>query len=269
MAPVMSHNETLETFHRARRCVGSLRRAIEDELVVGHLDIAETAARAFVVAGRDLDDLRQIASIGLIKAVRGFDPDRGTTFLAYAMPTVRGELKRHLRDSSWMIRPPRPVQDLRTMVSKTAPALAQRLGGEPTLAELSVELGVDERDVAEAVNCQSSLHPESLEAPLGETGEEPTLSLLEVIADSDSWPDRIEEVLMLRGAIRNLPAPEQQLLYWRYFQEESQEQIGRHLAMTQMQVSRLLARVLTKLQRSLQDDSPLKTEGRGQRPRSA
>ncbi len=265
----MDHNETLETFHRARRCVGSFRRAIEDELVLGHLDIAETAARAFVVAGRDLDDLRQIASIGLIKAVRGFDPDRGTTFLAYAMPTVRGELKRHLRDSSWMIRPPRHLQDLRTTVSKTAPALAQRLGGEPTLAELSVELGVDARDVAEALNCQSSLHPESLEAPLGKSGEEPTLSLAEVIAEPDSRPDRIEEILMLRAAIRNLPAAEQQLLCRRYVHEESQEQIGRHLAMTQMQISRLLARVLTKLQRSLRDDSQQDAVGRRQRSWSA
>ncbi|MCY0905165.1 sigma-70 family RNA polymerase sigma factor [Arthrobacter sp. H14-L1] len=265
----MNHDETLETFHRARRCVGSLRRAIEDELIVGHLDIAETAARAFVVAGRDLDDLRQIASIGLIKAVRGFDPDRGTTFMAYAMPTVRGELKRHLRDSSWMIRPPRPLQDLRTIISKTSPALAQRLGAEPTLAELSVELGVDERHVAEALNCHSSLHPESLEAPLGERGEDPTHSLLEIIADSDSWPDRVEEILMLRSAIRNLPAPEQRLLYLRYFHEQSQEQIGRHLDMTQMQVSRLLARVLAELQRSLQDDSQQKIEGRRLRSRSA
>ncbi|MBG0737864.1 sigma-70 family RNA polymerase sigma factor [Paeniglutamicibacter antarcticus] len=265
----MNHTEALETFHRARRSVGSLRRALEDELVLGHLDIAETAARAFIIGGRDLDDLRQIASIGLIKAVRGFDPDRGTTFLAYAMPTVRGELKRHLRDSSWVIRPPRHLQDLRTTLSKTAPSLAQRLGGEPTLADLSVELEVDERDVAEALNCQSSLRPESLEAPLGERGDEPTLSLSEVIADSDSWPDRIEEILMLRAAIRKLPARERQLLYRRYFHEESQEQIGRQLAMTQMQVSRLLARVLTKLQRNLQDDPQQEAEGRGQPSRSA
>ncbi|WP_434620308.1 sigma-70 family RNA polymerase sigma factor [Arthrobacter sp. A5] len=251
MSPVMGHRQALESFRKARRSEGSLRRAIEDELVLGHLDIADTAARAYVIAGRDLDDLKQIASLGLIKAVRGFDPDRGTSFLAYAVPTVRGELKRYLRDSSWMVRPPRHLQDLRTTVSKTQPALAQQLGREPTLCELAIELGYDEQDIAEALNCQSSLHPESLEAPMDETA----VTLSEIITAKDSRPDRIEEILMLRGAIRRLPAQEQQLLYRRYFQEETQEEIGKHLAMTQMQVSRLLSRVLTNLQRSLQDES--------------
>jgi RNA polymerase sigma-B factor len=243
MKPAADNRITL--FRRAREASGSLRQALEDELVLGHLDIAESAAKGYAGAGRDLDDLKQVARMGLVKAVRGFDPDRGTDFPSYAVPTVTGELKRYLRDSCWMVRPPRQLQDLRTVVARTVPALAQQLGREPSLAEIARELGESPRLVAEALNCQSSLRPESLEA------ESDGRSLAETLGGADERLERTEELVMLRAAIRQLEPREQQLLYYRYFEEESQQRVGERVGMTQMQVSRALARILVQLQRRL------------------
>ncbi|QTG81184.1 sigma-70 family RNA polymerase sigma factor [Arthrobacter crystallopoietes] len=241
-----SHNKNL--FRQARRARGSLRQALEEELVLGHLDIAETAARNYVGTGRELDDLKQVARMGLLKAVRGFDPERGTDFPAYAMPTVTGELKRYLRDSCWVIRPPRHVQDLRTAAAKAGPALAQRLGRDPFLSELAEDLGESLQSVAEALNCQNSLRPESLEA------DADGRHLADTLGGNDNRLEKAEEMLVLRGAIRELDRREQQLLYYRYFEEESQQRVGERVGMTQMQVSRALARILVKLQRQLLGD---------------
>ncbi len=230
-------------FRRARRAKGSLRGALEEELVLGHLGIAEGIARNYSGPGREVEDLQQVARLGLLKAVRGFDPDHGADFAAYAVPTVHGELKRYLRDSSWMVRPPRHLQDLRTAAIKMTSELAQRLGREPRLHELAGALAETPERVAEALNCHGSMRPESLDGtPEGQ-------SLAESLAVTDGGTERTEELLMLRGAIRELEPRERQLLFYRYFQEESQRRIGERIGMTQMQVSRALARILVKLQR--------------------
>lgn len=237
-------------FRRAKRAKGSLRAALEEELVLGHLGIAEGIARNYSGPGREVDDLVQVARLGLLKAVRGFDPDHGAGFAAYAVPTVHGELKRYLRDSSWVVRPPRHLQDLRTAAIKMTPELAQRLGREPRLQELADALAQSPEAVAEALNCHGSLRPESLDGtPEGQ-------SLAESLATTDGGTERTEELLMLRGAIRELDPRERQLLFYRYFQEESQRRIGERIGMTQMQVSRTLARILVKLQRRVLGEQP-------------
>jgi RNA polymerase sigma-B factor len=236
-------------FRKARHAKGSLRAALEEELVLGHLGIAEGIARNYSGPGREIDDLQQVARLGLLKAVRGFDPDHGADFAAYAVPTVHGELKRYLRDSSWMVRPPRHLQDLRTAAIKMTPELAQRLGREPRLQELAAALAESPEAVAEALSCHGSLRPESLDGtPEGQ-------SLAESLA-TDGGTERTEELLMLRGAIRELEPRERQLLFYRYFQEESQRRIGERIGMTQMQVSRALARILVKLQRRVLGEQP-------------
>jgi RNA polymerase sigma-B factor len=237
-------------FRRAKRAKGSLRAALEENLVLGHLGIAEGIAHNYLAPGREIDDLQQVARLGLLKAVRGFDPDHGADFAAYAVPTVHGELKRHLRDSSWMVRPPRHLQDLRTAAIKMTPELAQRLGREPRLTELASALAESPETVAEALNCHGSLRPVSLDGtPEGQ-------SLAESLATTDGGTERTEELLMLRGAIRELEPRERQLLFYRYFQEESQRRIGERIGMTQMQVSRALARILVKLQRRVLGEQP-------------
>jgi RNA polymerase sigma-B factor len=237
-------------FRKARRAKGSLRAALEEELVLGHLEIAEGIARNYSGPGRDADDLKQVARLGLLKAVRGFDPDHGADFPAYAVPTVHGELKRYLRDSSWMVRPPRHLQDLRTAAIKATSELAQQLGREPRLHELADALAERPEMVAEALNCHGSMRPESLD------GTDEGQGLAESLAVSDDGTERTEELLMLRGAIRELDAKEQQLLFYRYFQEESQRRIGERIGMSQMQVSRALARTLVKLQRRMLGEQP-------------
>jgi RNA polymerase sigma-B factor len=243
--------DVLEVFRQARRTTGRNRRAIEDELVLSHLGIARTAARAYAGAGRDPEDLWQVACLGLTKAVQRFDPDRGTSFHGYAIPTVHGELKRYLRDVTWMIRPPRQLQDLRAAVLRSQPVLAQALGREPGLEEIAEALGEDRGAVAEALTCLNSLRPQSLEAP----PEDGTFALAEKLSWVEDRQDRREERLMLRAAVRELSALEQQLLFDRYFQELTQQQIGLRLGMSQMQVCRMISRTLVKLQGRLLEDS--------------
>lgn len=229
---------------------GQIQQTFESHLVLEYLDLAEALAARFQARGRDSADLKQVAYLGLIKAVRGFDAGRGTSFAAYAAPTITGELKRYLRDRCWMVRPPRQVQDLRTELLRSEPALAQKLGHPPTVAELAGELGASAAAVQEAMAAAGSLHPDSLDAAYSTT--EGT-ALAESLASRDDPLDRLEELICLREAIRELGPEEQELLYRRYFCEESQAELGRRFGVSQMQVSRRLSRVLVRLQRLLQE----------------
>ncbi|MCC3289651.1 sigma-70 family RNA polymerase sigma factor [Arthrobacter sp. zg-Y1110] len=237
---------SLLPFEKARQARGDLQQALHNELVLRYREIAETAAAAYAGRGRELADLRQVAYMGLIKAVRRFDPAVGPHFPAFAVPTIHGELKRYLRDHSWVVRPPRQLQDLRTAIARLQPELLQTLGREPSLRELSEALGVPTKAVSEALNCQSSLRPESLEALADTAGTEQW-------AVADGRLERAENLAMLRRAVRNLTDQDKELLFLRYFHEESQQAIGERLGLTQMQVSRRLARILVRLQHDLLD----------------
>ena len=238
-------SDALAHFTKARRARGDLQQALHNELVLQHRDLADGVAAAYNGPGRDRADLRQVAYIGLIKAVKRFDPAVGRHFPAFAVPTIHGEIKRYLRDLSWVVRPPREVQDLRTTIAKVYPALTQRLVREPTLPELARELGHDEKTVSEALNCQSSLQPDSLDAPF-EGGY-----LADVHGSIDNRLEQAENLVILAEAIRTLDDSEKDLLSRRYFHEEPQHVIGERLGMTQMQVSRRLAKILVKLQHEI------------------
>ena len=229
---------------------GRLREAFENELVLDYLDLAEALAARFEARGRERADLNQVAYLGLVKAARGFDQAKGDSFPAYAAPTITGELKRYLRDRSWMVRPPRHVQDLRSLLFRAEPELAQALGRNPTVSELACHLGVDEAEVREAISASNSLHPDSLDAGDPHSDAPP---IAEVLACPDVPFDRLEDLACLREAMLELDADDRELLYRRYFCEETQVQLGERLGMSQMQVSRRLARVLVALQRRLQE----------------
>lgn len=229
---------------------GRLREAFENELVLDYLDLAEALAARFEARGRERADLNQVAYLGLVKAARGFDQEKGDSFPAYAAPTITGELKRYLRDRSWMVRPPRHVQDLRSLLFRVEPELAQTLGRNPNIAELASHLGVDEAEVREAISASNSLHPDSLDAADPHSDAPP---IAEVLACPDVPFDRLEDLACLREAMLELEVADRELLYRRYFCEETQVQLGRRLGMTQMQVSRRLARVLVDLQHRLAD----------------
>lgn len=231
---------------------GRLREAFENELVLDYLDLAEALAARFEARGRERADLNQVAYLGLVKAARGFDQAKGDSFPAYAAPTITGELKRYLRDRSWMVRPPRHIQDLRSQLFRAEPELTQALGRNPNISELAGHLGVDCAEVQEAISASNSLHPDSLDAVDPHSDAPP---IAEVLACPDVPFERLEDLTCLREAMQELDAADRELLYRRYFCEETQVELGRRLGMTQMQVSRRLAKVLVDLQHKLADSS--------------
>jgi RNA polymerase sigma-B factor len=232
-----------------RGALGQIRQAFENRLVLDYLDLAEALAVRFSGRGREREDLTQVAYLGLIKAARGFDDSRGASFAAYAAPTITGELKRYLRDRCWVVRPPRRVQDLRTELLRSEPELTQLLGHRPTAAELARELGVPENNVREAAAAGSSLRPDSLDVVDNYGEGRPALA--EGLASQDLPLERLEELMCLDQAIRKLSDDERELLYRRYFCEESQAELGKRFGVSQMQVSRRLSKVLVRLHQLL------------------
>ncbi|MFD2360923.1 MULTISPECIES: sigma-70 family RNA polymerase sigma factor [unclassified Arthrobacter] len=228
---------------------GRLRETFENELVLRYLDLAEALAARFEARGRERADLNQVAYLGLVKAARGFDQAKGESFPAYAAPTITGELKRYLRDRTWVVRPPRHIQDLRTRLFRAEPELTQSLGRSPSVEELAGELGTDPAEVQEAISASSSMHPDSLDA-VNPNSEAPSIG--EMLACPDAPLERLEELACLRDAMQDLDDSDRELLYRRYFCEETQVQLGKRLGMSQMQVSRRLAKVLVELQRRLE-----------------
>lgn len=231
---------------------GRLRETFENDLVLGYLDLAEALAGRFEARGRERADLNQVAYLGLVKAARGFDQSKGDSFPAYAAPTITGELKRYLRDRTWVVRPPRHIQDLRTRLFRAEPELTQALGRNPSVEELAGELGTDPAEVQEALSASSSMHPDSLDA-VNPHSEAPSIG--EVLACPETPLERLEDLACLREAMQDLDEADRELLYRRYFCEETQVQLGKRLGMSQMQVSRRLARVLVELQRRLENSS--------------
>lgn len=229
---------------------GRIQQAFENHLVLDYLDLAEALAARYALRGRERADLNQVAYLGLVKAARGFDEKLGGSFPAYAAPTITGELKRYLRDRCWVVRPPRQVQDLRTQLLRAEPELTQSLGRPPTEDELARELGVSPAAVREATAAGGSMRPDSLDAVDGD-GE--ARSLAETLPAQDVPLERLEDMMCLNQAIRELGAEDRELLYRRYFCEESQAELGRRFGVSQMQVSRRLSRVLVRLQGQLSE----------------
>jgi RNA polymerase sigma-B factor len=248
-ANVPVHSRPAEIpLQRAAASGGQLRQTFENELVLTYLTLAEALASRFDARGRERADLNQVAYLGLVKAAHGYDPGKGDSFPAYAAPTITGELKRYLRDRTWVVRPPRHIQDLRSRLFRAEPELTQALGRNPSVSELARELGADAADVEEAICASSSLRPDSLDAVIPH-GDAPPIA--EVLASPETPLERLEELACLREAMQDLDPADRELLYRRYFCEETQAQLGRALGMSQMQVSRRLARVLVELQRIL------------------
>jgi RNA polymerase sigma-B factor len=231
---------------------GEERGRLQDAIIVDYLDLADTLARRYAGASRDLDDLRQVACVGLIKAARRFRPDLGEDFISFAVPTVSGEIKRYLRDHGWFIRPPRRVQDLRSRILASGPVIAQELGRTPTPADLAHWLGETTGDVEEALLCHQSLRPASLDVVRGE-GE--ALTLADTLGYLDPGLDKADLVASLAPAIQALGERDRRIVYLRFYEELTQQEIAADLGVTQMQVSRLLAKILTRLRLALHDEA--------------
>lgn len=223
------------------------RRQVEDEIIRINLVVAMQEARRYEGRGIDKEDLRQVASLGLVKAARSFDPTLGTDFLSFAVPTIRGELRRWFRDRGWMVRPPRPVQDLQAGISAAQDTLVQELGRTARPSELAAHLSVDVDEVIEAVSASGLFTVDSLDVKLS-GGRAPH----DRLAFRDTGFASAEARIVLGPLVRELSSRERRILELRFFQGASQAEIGEQLGVTQAQVSRLLTSICRRLRQRLQ-----------------
>jgi RNA polymerase sigma-B factor len=230
----------LERFHAYR---STRSRDLRNELVEGRLPLAHGLARRFANRSEPLDDLEQVAILGLLKAIEGFDPDRGTAFSAFAIPTILGELRRHFRDRGWMVRVPRRLQDLRLRLDPLVSDLSQRLGRSPTTSEVALAAEVDEEDVLEAMDAGNRYRPTSLDIATDSPRHAAALDL--AVHDEDL--DMIEDRAVLWELLQRLSPREQRVLYLRFYEDRTQSEIAAEIGVSQMQVSRVLSRCLEAL----------------------
>jgi RNA polymerase sigma-B factor len=218
---------------------------LRDQLIEAHLGLAEYLARRFANRGEPLDDLVQVASLGLVKAVERFDPGRGLEFTTFATPTIVGELKRHFRDKGWAVRVPRRVQELHLRVTHVVDDLSNELGRSPTIAEIAVRAGTTEDEVIEALDAGSAYRSTSLDAGRGDDDESP--GLIGQLGGLDPEIARAERRAALGPMMAVLPEREQVMLYLRFYDGMTQSEIAKRLGISQMHVSRLLSRSLQRL----------------------
>jgi RNA polymerase sigma-B factor len=221
------------------------RERLREEIVLVNLPVAQGIARRYGSRGMPVEDLEQVASLGLVKAVRGFDPARQQDFLGYAVPTVSGEVKRYFRDFGWTVRPPRRVQELQARINSVANDTAQTLGRDARPTEIAARLDVELSQVVESMTCRGAFTPTSLDAPVGEYGESESLGDL-LVHGRDDYANA-ENVIVLRRAMSGLSPRDLLVLQRRFFEDRTQQQIGEEIGVSQMQVSRLLARILVTL----------------------
>jgi RNA polymerase sigma-B factor len=228
------------------------RQRIRGELVELHLPLVEYLARRFRNRGEWLDDLTQVATIGLIKSIDRFDLSRGVEFSTYATPTIVGEIKRHFRDKGWAVRVPRRLQELKLALTKAISDLAQRLGRAPTVAELAAHLQMSEEEVLEGLESANAYSTVSLDAP--DSGDEDAPAVAESLGMLDDALEGVEYRESLKPLLERLPPREKKILMLRFFGNMTQSQIATELGISQMHGSRLLARTLAQLREGLTTD---------------
>ncbi|MFH0242416.1 RNA polymerase sigma factor SigF [Streptomyces sp. HK10] len=224
---------------------GSPERAeLRDALVRMHLPLVEHLARRFRNRGEPLDDLTQVATIGLIKSVDRFDPERGVEFSTYATPTVVGEIKRHFRDKGWAVRVPRRLQELRLSLTTATAELSQQHGRAPTVHELAERLSISEEEVLEGLESANAYSTLSLDVP--DTDDE-SPAVADTLGAEDDALEGVEYRESLKPLLEELPPREKKILLLRFFGNMTQSQIAQEVGISQMHVSRLLARTLAQL----------------------
>jgi RNA polymerase sigma-B factor len=243
---------TARLFAQAREATDDERHDLMDEIVRLNMGVACDCARRYRGRGIPDDDLEQVAFLGLVKAVQAFDAERGTGFLSFAVPTIRGELRRHFRDLGWALRPPRSIQELQTRILAAESDLTQELGRSPRPSDLARHLDVDLEHVLDALSATGCFSPASLDAPAPE-GED---VLGDRLGTLDPGFAEAETRVTLHAVLRGLTPRERRILEMRFFGGCTQAEIGADIGVTQMQVSRLLNRILERLRERLVDSGP-------------
>jgi RNA polymerase sigma-B factor len=231
------------------------RRTVRNQLIEAHRGLAATIAHDYSGRGVDDDDLRQIALLGILKAVERFDPERGIPFSAFASRTVNGEIKRYFRDRTWTVRPPRSAQERHLELRKATEELTQRNGRPPSVKELATELEITEDQVLEGMEASSAYRGASLEAPRSSAdGEGATLG--DRLADHETGYQLSETRILITKLLETLPEREAEILRLRFYEDLTQSEIADRVGVSQMHVSRLIRRSLLDLRRRMGDDPP-------------
>ncbi|MCA1006926.1 SigB/SigF/SigG family RNA polymerase sigma factor [Rhodococcus hoagii] len=238
---------SLESLRESDPARAELRRSI----ITRCLPLAEHIARRFDRRGEPFEDLVQVASIGLVNAVDRYDVNRGSDFLAFAVPTIMGEVRRHFRDTGWAVRVPRRLKELHLDLVKTSSRLSQRLGRSPTAREMAAELGIGVEEVAQGLQAANGYRALSVDANVGGSPEQGS-TLGDLLGDMDADLAGVEDHETLRVVLRGLPDRERTVLLLRFFGNQTQSQIAAHVGVSQMHVSRILSDTLASLRAKME-----------------
>lgn len=239
---------TSELFRRMVEDPEADRTAIQHEIIVINTCVAESIARAYSGRGIAAEDLRQVACEGLVKAVQRFRPEEGKDLLSFAVPTIRGEIRKHFRDLGWTVRPPRRLQELQQRINRASEELAHRLGRDPEVGEVLESAQINRAEYDEASQAFGCFRTTSLDQPVA--GAEGRSVADSVVAD-DAEVHASEARLTLEPVVRDLPARDRRILYLRFYEDRTQAEIGEELGVTQMQVSRLLTGIFGRLREEI------------------
>jgi RNA polymerase sigma-B factor len=220
------------------------RRQVRDEIVEGHLPLAEHIAQKYQHRGQPLDDLRQVARVGLIGAVDRFDPARGTDFVAFAVPTIMGEIRRYFRDATWMISVPRRLKELNQSVARAAAELVAELGHSPRPQQIATRLGISLEAVYEALQAGMAYRADSLDLPAQRADDDHDSRQ---IGAADPGLDTVENRETLHSALAKLPDRETEIMRMRFFEELTQREIAARIGVSQVHVSRLITSSVAQL----------------------
>jgi RNA polymerase sigma-B factor len=236
-------------------CPAEDRRRLRERLIEGHMQLARHLAQRFARRGQPLEDLFQVAMVGLMHAVDRFDTNRGKHFLSFAVPTITGELRRYFRDHTWTVRVPRRLQELRAGVNAAIEDLGQRLGRAPTASELAGHLGVTVGEIYDCYQAAAAYQPVSLEHLTA--GQEETVPAVEVgqVGVEDTDLANVEDRALLAHALDQLSDRDRTIVGLRFFRHLPQSQIAQRMGISQMQVSRVLSGSLATLHRCITENA--------------
>lgn len=226
--------------------------ALRDALVERYLPLARQLARRYQRPEEPLDDLMQVASLGLVKAVDRFDATREVAFSSYAVPTILGEIKRHFRDRTWSVRVPRDLQEMALKVERAVGELTRELHRQPSVGELAKHLGVAEEVALEALQAAGAYHATSLDTPRGGGEAEPGDTLGDAIGGGEDGYDRAEDRATIELLMRSITPRERKVLRLRFEEDLTQAEIGEIIGVSQMQVSRLIRQAVSRLRLAAQ-----------------
>jgi len=233
---------------------GPRRSQLREQLVTGYLPLAQRLAWKYRDRGVQVEDLFQVASIGLLNAVDRFDPAQGSAFLSFALPTIQGEIRRYFRDRAWSMRVPRGLKDRHLAIAKATSELSSELNRAPRPSEIATHLDLTLDEVLEGLNAGEAYNSTSLDEKLSAAGDAGGYSLADMLGEADARLEMVEYRDTLRPLLEALPERERTIVMLRFFGEMTQSQIANEIGVSQMHVSRLLSQILSRFRQQLEQE---------------